>query len=251
MTASENITFRDARQEVTDKDHALIVVAHWDDEIISAWGAMLTYRSDVLCVTDKPMAGYRDVFEELVRDCGCCPLNWLIPNREPSGRFTRLHTPRNVERLVALLANEKYDRVMTHHFSGDIASHSQHIMLSNLCYDAISASGCWDETALYCFLSQPHPTLWPTWFPGSSVCVEKINITKEPNEKRLEYARKYTSDFEKHYPAILSSCEEHQQITLRGTAWRWMLNLNYASVPIIRRLSSRVYHELWPKGHRK
>lgn len=179
-------------QGASRAERGLIAVAHWNDEIISAWGAMLKFDAEVLCVTARPMPGYREIFDDPVRDCGCRPLHWMVSHRQPSGRFTHLHTQTNVQRRAELLTDKKYDRLMTHHFTGDIGIHPQHIMLANLCYDAILASGRKDVTGLYCFCSQRHVPLWPH---GDGM--ETIRIDEDTLQKRLEYARRYKGDFDK------------------------------------------------------
>ncbi|MCY2927516.1 MAG: hypothetical protein NT031_19175, partial [Planctomycetota bacterium] len=129
----------------------LVVVGHWDDELISAWGAMCRYGPDVLCLTDKPMPGYRQMFEELVTRLGGRPLNWDIPLYRPDGAFADLDAPAHVGRLARLIQDGQYARVYTHHFDGDVGGHRQHVMIARLCYLAIAAEGRKKTTQLMCF----------------------------------------------------------------------------------------------------
>ena len=62
---------------------ALVVVAHWDDELISAWGAMCHYHPVVIGLTSKPKEPeFGQVFNDLVGTLGGTAVNWGVPARD-------------------------------------------------------------------------------------------------------------------------------------------------------------------------
>ncbi|MCY2927517.1 MAG: hypothetical protein NT031_19180, partial [Planctomycetota bacterium] len=53
-------------------------------------------------------------------------------------------------------------------------------------------------------------------------------LTQAQNDLRLQFARRYKSDFEKRYPSILSPTERHAPIFVRGRLWRLALAARHA-----------------------
>ncbi len=126
----------------------LLLVAHWDDEVVSAGGTLLRlgHGWDVVCATNREhMPEFRSVFESVCHDCGAMPKTLDIPHRtEPyDGRdrdeFSRQtkRTRLTAKRLSEAMRAEgidpaKYQTVVTHHPDGDVGNHPHHRELAKI-----------------------------------------------------------------------------------------------------------------------
>ena len=125
----------------------LMVVAHWDDELVSAGTALVKHGTDwdVACVTRRdncPQLG--EVFERVCRACGARPIRLEVPHRTiryggnpgdaaairewsrraPSQIITTQLLGRKLADAGVLLAF--YNTIITHHPDGDTGRHVQH-----------------------------------------------------------------------------------------------------------------------------
>ena len=210
---------------VQNRPKALVVVCHWDDEVISAWGAMCRYDCTVLCLTDKYSPEYQEIFNKVVESVRGQPMSWMVPLKTANGRHSNLHTAENVARLAQVLSGCDYRLCFSHHFNCDIGRHPQHLMAANLCYEAIRVAGFKDKVRLFGFGSDRHVSLVrlpeAIWY-GRNPLV--LDITPEENAKRFQFARMYKHDFEERYPIILESAERQFPVTVRGMPkrlWLW------------------------------
>jgi LmbE family N-acetylglucosaminyl deacetylase len=221
------------------QEKALVVVAHWDDEIISAWGAMLYFKADVLCLTDKKSYKYADIFCRVVKYCGGRADNWKIPLRKENGKLTNLVTSENIGRLSDLVDHKKYKLVFAHHFNGDIGCHPHHRMAANLCYSAAYGQRRDNQVSLYSFGSGRWRWLPDSLWLGFGKCL-KIEISEQENQRRLEFAHEYKVDFEKHYPIICQKQETHYKIPARKPFQQDWMNLKYGGLLAGRKCASRI-----------
>lgn len=120
----------------------LLLIAHWDDEIVSAGGTLLKYGRgwDVVTVTKREhLAAFEEAFQEVCAECGARAVTLNIPHRtEPwrgqaaaefyaSTERTEITTPG----LKAALQQsgidlQTYGTIITHHYDGDVGRHVHH-----------------------------------------------------------------------------------------------------------------------------
>lgn len=124
----------------------LLLVAHWDDETISAGGTLARRVRgwDVVCVTTrlrgKPELGYREACEL----CGATPVSLGFPHKcDSSLPEKNVLAPITVEVLTsglrrAAILPESYGTVITHHPQGDVGQHPQHREISQVMAKLVS-----------------------------------------------------------------------------------------------------------------
>lgn len=209
---------------------ALVVVCHWDDEIISAWGAMVNFESTVVCLTDKNAGQYEGPFNQVVTATGGQPISWRCPVRDHHGNYCQLRTGPNLARLAVQFKQRDYQFCLTHHFNRDIGRHRQHPMAAALCYDALVSVGLERTIQLFGFGSDRCPPIVPLpealWFGRDPF---RLPIDPESKRRRLELARLYKPDFEARYPIILEDEERHYPVAVRGRAHRRWLECKYGA----------------------
>ncbi len=221
------------------EENTLVVIAHWDDEIISAWAAMLRYRADVLCVTEKKSRLYADVYEEVVRSCGGDAYNWHLPIRDTRGRRTKLDTKENQQRLATFVKKKGYNNVFTHHLNGDVGCHPQHRMIASLCYRSLYSLG--GETQLFMFGSGKGPILLSDsfWFSAGATSMT-LDVPSETMQRRLALAQCYKHDFERHYPHVYQQKEIHYLLPIKGNAHLQALTLRFESLILARKAMGQI-----------
>ena len=122
----------------------LVLVAHWDDEMISLGHTLRTRGAGwtVACVTHRDQEPtYRAIFDRIVAACNATPVTLDIRQRErawDSGTMERKEYTRTVRRvpLPTSLIREKLEEsvgdlsrfrtVLTHSPNGDYGGHAQH-----------------------------------------------------------------------------------------------------------------------------
>ena len=127
----------------------LLVVAHWDDEVVSAGGTLSRYGRDwdVVCVTRREhVAGFENAFKAVCEECQARAVTLDIPHRttayrgESIGEFyhntrrTRI-TPQILKAAMDAegIRLDQYGTVITHHFDGDIGGHPHHRQIARAC----------------------------------------------------------------------------------------------------------------------
>lgn len=229
-----------------NRPDALVVVAHWDDEIIAAWGAMTHLKCTVICLTDKHSAQYERIFEQIVASVEGEPQSWKCPIRQPSARFTQLCNKENISRLAEQMRRKDYRFCFTHHFNCDIGGHPQHAMTARLAYSALRLAGLQDRIKLFGFGTHRRVfvsrILEAFWFGRAPL---QLTIQAESNQRRLEFARMYKPDFEILYPVIRTTREKHYPVRVGGAAYGNWLRVRYGAVINIWRLLGKC--RLWAK----
>ena len=119
-----------------------LIVAHWDDEVVSAGATLLKYGQgwDVICATRREhVSAFEDVFRQVCQSCGARPITLDIPHRKTPYKggsvqdFYQTTERTKIRPKVFSAALDrsgidlsKYNTVITHHFNGDIGGHPHH-----------------------------------------------------------------------------------------------------------------------------
>jgi hypothetical protein len=216
-------------------------VAHWDDEIIAAWGAMANFKCTVICLTDKRSVQYERIFDQIVTSLEGEPQSWNCPIRQPSARLTQLCSKENITRLAEQMRRKDYRFCFTHHFNCDIGGHPQHAMAARLVYSALRLSGLQSRIKLFGFGTHRRAfasrMLERFWFGREPL---QLTIQAESNRRRLEFARMYKPDFEILYPVILETQEKHYPVRVGGSAYGHWLRFKFGAVISARRLVAKL-----------
>jgi len=175
----------DAAEAFDPTFHApvLVLVAHWDDEVLSLGHTLrrLGAEWDVVCATHRDQEPtYRAIFDRIITAFGACPYTLDIRQRERAwdpaemGRKTYTRTIRRVP-LTTTLVREKLEEqlgdlsrfktVLTHSPNGDYGTHAQH---KELCTAAVE-------------IFNPTAAVWGFNLKAGTVAVELSD--KERSEK--------------------------------------------------------------------
>jgi hypothetical protein len=132
------------------KPPVLLLVAHWDDEVLLAGGTLKKYGRGwtVVCATNKDYMAYQEnVFKEVCKSADANPITLPIYHRterfdgsqESAIDFERRakHKSLTAKMIVDAFKNVnidigKYNTIITHHPNGDLGRHIHHRQLGNI-----------------------------------------------------------------------------------------------------------------------
>ncbi|MEK6832867.1 MAG: methyltransferase domain-containing protein [Nanoarchaeota archaeon] len=114
----------------------LLLVAHWDDEVISAGGSIYRFGNgwDIVSVTsrDNVHPDYREKFNNLCNKNNAKPITLNIPHRDLNNNSTEIKEDILRTELLKYIDIEKYRTVITHSYDGDVGEHVQHKKISSI-----------------------------------------------------------------------------------------------------------------------
>lgn len=170
----------------------LLMVAHWDDEVIHAGGTLLKYGKgwDICSATFRSHEPeHEEIFKRVCKEVGASPITLRISHRIVEAKYTVFDRKAYVRQIPLIkltedlirkaarnkLDIEKYHTIITHGFNGDINGHEQHkqlaLIMSNLCY--------------------PNLHNWMYRFSWNKKTEYKIEMTEEEYEAKWKLIKMY------------------------------------------------------------
>lgn len=206
------------------KPPVLLLVAHWDDEILSSGGTLKKHGKgwDVVCTTIRDHhPQYQNVFNEVCISAGANPVTLPIYHRTVRFKDTNLSIPefcRTAKRVVLteeLITNSfkkvnidinKYNTVVTHHTNGDFGRHQHHIQLSHVAFKIFKGK------TIYQFVI-PSPGIISAdnmhkYFVENSNCIVKLN------QKELTWKWRSMRKYKSGVPIILGALDEEAYVRM-------------------------------------
>lgn len=165
----------------------LVLVAHWDDEILSAGGLLQRYGRGwtVACATFREQhAAYQRIFEDVCGELGAVPITLPILQRTRTMRRDETleqfkKTAKHTELTSVLVGKhlhervdiDQFDTVITHGPKGDRGHHRQHVMLHK------AAAGMFLYADIFCI--------------GYKSGEYELKLTEDEYARKMEMARRY------------------------------------------------------------
>jgi hypothetical protein len=207
------------------KPPVLLLVAHWDDEVLLAGGTLKKYGKGwtVVCATNKDYMAYQEkVFKEVCKSADANPITLPIYHRterfdefkESTIDFERRakHTSLTAEMLVDAFKKVnvdvgKYNTIITHHPNGDLGRHIHHRQLGNIIPRLFKGK------TVYHFVMPPRIVGYRS---AHDYFVRKANHIEILEDKYLVWKWEAIRKYKKDTPEILMVDEEAYSCKVRA-----------------------------------
>lgn len=186
------------------RSSVLMIIAHWDDEVLSAGGTLVKYGKDftIISATYRPMhEEYRTIFNNICREISAKAFTLSVCHRVRSSNITK-DTPKTElnsilinKKLTELFGNYnvKFNTVITHNPNkADPNHHVQHIQLAN------SITNLFKDKDIYYFVGWPggrKEDIEEIKKYNNSNSTHVIELNKEQLKKKKDFIRRYKPDY--------------------------------------------------------